>query len=257
MRSEADLVLELRASGCVHAEEEAALLLAAARSAAHLVRLVTERRAGRPLEHVLGWAGFAGVRVHVTEGVFVPRARSALLVQLATGGLDAGAVAVDLCCGSGALGAALLARLPRLELHAADLDPVAVACARRNLPPDRVHQGDLYDALPSGLAGRVEVLLVNAPHVPHGELDLMPREARLHEPLTALSGGTDGLDVHRRIAAGADRWLAPGGRLLLEAGRRQAPAVRGLVEAGGLTADVVTDDDLDATAVVGTRQVSG
>lgn len=241
----------LRAAGCVYAEEEAALLLEAAGSPDDARRLVQERVAGRPLEHVLGWVAFAGLRVTVSPGVFVPRARSALLVDLAAHGLRPGAVAVDLCCGSGALACALTARLGGVEVHATDVDPVAVACARLNLPPHRVHQGDLYDALPPGLAGRVDVLVVNAPYVPDGELDLMPREARLHEPVVALAGGSDGLDLHRRVALGAPDWLALGGRLVLETSRSQAAATMALVEGAGLEATVVTDDDLDATAIVG------
>ena len=81
----------------------------------------------------------------------------------------------------------------------------------------------------------------------------MPPEARDHEPRVALDGGADGLDVQRRIIAEAPRWLSPGGHLLIETGRSQAAGTVAACAAAGLDARVVTDDDLDATAVVATR----
>ena len=156
---------------------------------------------------------------------------------------------VDLCCGSGAIGAAVAHLCPDAVVYAADVDPAAVACARRNLPPERVFEGDLYDALPADLAGRVDVLAVNAPYVPTDAITTMPGEARDHEPRVALDGGPDGVKLHRRVAAGASHWLAPGGLLLIETGRSQAPLTVAACEAAGLVAHVVTDDDLDATAV--------
>ena len=160
----------------------------------------------------------------------MPRWRTAFLVDLALGLLAERPhpVVVDLCCGTGAIGAALLAEAPGVEVHAADLDPRAVASARLNLEPrgGRVHEGDLYDALPGDLRGRVDVLAVNAPYVPTDAIATMPPEARDHEARIALDGGGDGLDVHRRVAAGARDWLAPGGHLLIETGspRRRWPA---------------------------------
>src|SRR5579863_10595066 len=139
--SDASVVARLRAAGCVFAEDEAAVLLATARSPAELDDLVQRRAAGEPLEQVVGWAEFAGLRILVDPGVFVPRRRSEFLVSVAvelarTPGDGATEVIVDLCCGTGALGLAVATELARpVELHAADLDPAAVACARRNLAP--------------------------------------------------------------------------------------------------------------------------
>lgn len=251
------LVAQLRAAGCVYAEEESALLRDAA-TGSDLEHLVARRVAGEPLEVLLGWAEVAGVRVRTAPGVFVPRARSGLLARLALEALThpadpapARPVVVDLGCGTGALGAVVAHHRPDAVVHAADLDPAAVACARRNLPPDRVHEGDLYDALPPTLLGRVDALLVNAPYVPTAHVGLMPPEARLHEPLVALDGGHDGLAVQRRVAAGASRWLAPTGVLLLETGRAQAPHTLALLRDAGLDVALHTDDDLEATVAVG------
>lgn len=260
-----DVVARLRAAGCVFAEEEAALLVAAADDDdVALEGLVARRVAGEPLEQVVGWAELAGLRVRVAPGVFVPRRRTELLVRTALralGRTPAGPppVVVDLCCGSGAAGLAVAvgarAAGRAIELHAADVDPAAVACAATNLAGvGQVHAGDLFAALPRRLRGRVAVLLANAPYVPTDAIADMPREAREHEPRVALDGGADGLDLHRRIAADAAAWLAPGGRLLIETSRAQARGTAAAVRAGGLVPRVVRDEDLGATAVVGVRR---
>ena len=247
------VVTRLRAAGCVFAEDEAALLVAAG-SGAELDRLVARRVAGEPLEQVLGWAEFCGRRFVVEPGVFVPRRRTQLLVREAAARTHPGAVVLDLCCGVGAVGAAVAAAAGPVELHAADLDPAAVRCARRNLAGlGTVHEGDLYAALPASLRGRVGVLVANAPYVPTAAIALMPPEARDHEARVALDGGPDGLDVQRRVIAGAAGWLAPGGALLVETSDRQAPSSLAAFTAAGLTARVVEDDELGGTVVVGTR----
>jgi release factor glutamine methyltransferase len=245
------LVGRLRDAGCVFADEEAGLLVAEASSADKLENMVVQRAAGYPLEQIVGWAEFRGAHTYVNPGVFVPRRRTEFLVELAVPLLAPGRRAVDLCCGSGAVGAALAREVPGLEVYAADVDPDAVACARRNLPVERVFEGDLFDALPRELRGRVDVLAVNAPYVPTADIALMPAEARDHEHRVALDGGRDGLDVQRRVVAGATTWLAPGGHLLIETSVRQAPVTLALFSAAGLDARIALSDEYDATVVVG------
>lgn len=239
------LAATLRAAGCVFAEEEAALLLREAPDDTALAAMTARRVAGEPLEQVVGFAEFCGLRIAVAPGVFVPRQRSVELVEQAAIGLNHGDVVVDLCCGTGALGAAVAAAVPGVQVYAADVDPAAVACARRNL--ERVYEGDLYDALPPELQGRIDVIVANAPYVPTDAIATMPPEARDHEHRGALDGGADGLDVQRRVIAGASAWLAPGGRVLVESSERQAPVSAALMEAAGL------DARIDGQAVVGTR----
>jgi release factor glutamine methyltransferase len=244
------IVERLRAAGCVFAEDEARLLQDAARDPEQLQRMVAERVAGVPLEYVLGWVEFCGLRVAVDRGVFVPRRRTAFVVDQAVALRPS--LAVDLCCGTGAIGLALRARLPDLDVYAADVDPVAVRCALRNLG-SQVYQGDLYDALPDRLRARVDVIAVNAPYVPTAAIATMPPEAREHEPRVALDGGPDGMDVQRRIAAGASDWLTPRGHLLVETSTVQADGTAAAFAEHGLVPRVLHSDDLGATVVIGRR----
>ncbi|HKS45652.1 MAG TPA: putative protein N(5)-glutamine methyltransferase [Amycolatopsis sp.] len=249
------LVTRLRAVGCVFAEDEARLLVAGARTPAELDAMVAMRVAGLPLEHVLGWAEFCGLRIAVDPGVFVPRRRTEFLVRQAVSLASPGVVVLDLCCGSGALGLAVASALGEVELHATDIDPVAVRCAVRNIAAvgGRAYVGDVYQSLPTTLLGRVDLLLANAPYVPSGKVALMPPEAREHEPRVALDGGSDGLEVLRRVAAEAPRWLASGGHLLVETGERQAPRIVDIFAVAGLVPRVARCDEPEATVVIGTR----
>ncbi|WP_017569071.1 putative protein N(5)-glutamine methyltransferase [Nocardiopsis halotolerans] len=247
------LIDRLRQAGCVFAEQEAHLITTTARTPTEQDHMVARRCAGQPLEHVLGWALFRGLRVQVDEGVFVPRPRTEFLAQRAAALLTPGALAVDLCCGSGALGAALAHTRHDITLHAADIDAASVACARRNLPGHTVHHGDLYHALPTRLRGRIQVLVANVPYVPTDRIALLPAEARVHEHRRALDGGTDGLDLLRRVTDQARHWLAPGGHLLVEVEQQQIPAARHAFTRGGLSCTVATCPDREATVLTGTR----
>jgi release factor glutamine methyltransferase len=241
------------------------LLISEARTPAELAAMVDRRVAGLPLEHVLGWAEFCGLRIAVDPGVFVPRRRTEFLVHQAvavahqavgpTGQIHPSPrVIVDLCCGSGAVGAALAAALGRVELYGVDIDPAAVRCARRNLATagGRVFEGDLYGPLPAALRGRVDLLVANAPYVPTEEVGLLPPEARIHEPRVALDGGADGLNVQRRVIAAAPPWLAPGGHLLVETSERQAPQLVETFARNELIPQLARSEELDATVIIGT-----
>lgn len=253
-----DLVLRLRAAGCVFAEDEAELLVeAAAGDASVLAQLVAAREAGDPLEQLLGWAVFCGRRVAVGRRVFVPRVRTEFLAERALALIADDDVVVELCCGVAAVAAVLQADGRVGELYAADVSAEAVRYARRNVvEPGVVLVGDLFDPLPGRLRGRVGVIVANAPYVPTEAIALMPREARDHEPLVALDGGVDGVDVQRRIIAGAPGWLRPRGSLLIETGREQSVITAGEMRAVGLTVEVVVDDDREATVVIGTSSAT-
>lgn len=253
-----DITQRLRAAGCVFAEREADVLRArAGTDGALLDRLVTRRCAGEPLESVVGYADFAGIRAVVAKGVFVPRARSTALVERAVAVLDAlepaERIVVDLGCGTGALGAAVLARIPG-TLIAVDNDPAAVACARATLTGTGalVVAGDLFAAVPAVLRGRVGVVLANLPYVPTAAMELLPREARDYEARAALDGGPAGLTPYERAVGELHDWLAPSGCYLAELHESQVPAATEFAVRAGLAVTATTDPD-DGTMVVELR----
>ncbi len=263
-RRRAATAARLRTAGCVFAEREADLLIQETAGDADLERRVTRRAEGEPLEHVLGWAEFGGLRIAVGPGVFVPRRRTEFLARAALARIPTGGdspVVVDLCCGAGALGAFLAGARPDVVLHAADVDERAVRYAERNLGVGTdlvrgsalVHRGDLFDALPPAIRGAVDVLVVNLPYVPTDAIGLLPPEARLHEPRTALDGGPDGLDVFRRVVAEAPEWLRTGGCLLVELDERQVEPAAGSARRAGLAIDVLEDQDADVTVLAASR----
>ncbi|GAA5053195.1 putative protein N(5)-glutamine methyltransferase [Nocardia callitridis] len=260
---ESVVVDRLRAAGCVFAEDEARLLIEnAAETGAELNELLAQRVSGTPLEYLLGWAEFRGLRVRVAPGVFVPRQRTGYLVEvartLARRVPSSPIIVLDLCCGTGALGLALATQLAaeqrEVELTAADIDPAAVACARDNLAElgARVYEGDLFAALPADFRNRIDILMCNTPYVPSDMIARLPAEARDHEPRAALDGGRDGLDVLRRVAAQAPAWLAPHGHLLVESGQSQADAAVAILDEHALRGSVHASEEYFATVLVGT-----
>ncbi|MED1111921.1 putative protein N(5)-glutamine methyltransferase [Bacillus paramycoides] len=252
-KTEKCIINRLQSAGCVFAEDETRLLISEARTPDDLKKMVEMRADGLPLEYVVGYAEFCGLRIEVDRGVFVPRQRTEFLVHQAEALSCFGDIVVDLCCGSGAVGVALAAALGRVELYSVDIDSVAVRCASRNVTDfgGHVFEGDLYKALPHSLKGHVNTLVANVPYVPTEAIKLLPQEARLHEPKVALDGGEDGLDIQRRVAKEAFLWLAPGGHLLIETSEMQATQTVEIFVGAGLTTKVARDEELDATVVIG------
>jgi release factor glutamine methyltransferase len=238
--------------------QEARLVMAAARTPVDMAEMVRRRLAGEPLAHVVGFTEFCGIQVRVETDVFIPRGRTEFLVRRSVDLAPPHAVVVDMCCGSGAVGAAFAAQTEYAELHAVDIDERALSCAKQNLPEGaHIHRGDLYDALPPSLRNRIDLLIVNAPYVPTNAIPLMPPSARLHEPRVALDGGTDGLNIARRVAMAAPLWLAPSGRLLMETSRHQASRLVDIFRAAELRARVSFGPQHNATVVIGSLLADG
>jgi release factor glutamine methyltransferase len=253
----ASIAGQLRMAGCVFAEDEADVLLATTTDLTQLDAMVARRSTGVPLEQVVGWAEFCGVRVVVHPGVFVPRRRTEALVRRAVAVTRPGATVLDLCCGTGALGAAIATAVPGIALWASDVDEAAVRCAAENLVGfhAEVVVGDLDEAIPDRLHGHVDVVVANVPYVPTADVDYLPAEARLHEPRVALDGGADGLNLLRRAATRAAYWLTPGGWFFVECSEEQADAAMRAVAGAGLSAKVTVDDELEVAIVAGQRRI--
>ena len=196
------------------------------------------RRARRePLQRILGWEEFRGLRIRLTDAVLVPRPETEALVEWALALLPARGGrrlrAVDLGTGSGCIACALAAERPDLDVVAIDVSPAAAAVARENAialglaARIRVVAADLLDGVRD--LG-VDLIVSNPPYLPTGLVPELPPEVRTHEPVVALDGGADGLALIRRIAAIAHRALRASGVLVVEtAGGAQATAAAELL----------------------------
>lgn len=233
-----ELTRRLRAVGCVFAEQEADALCRAARAPEELERLVRRREAGEPLEHVVGSVEFAGLALSVGPGVFVPRQRSLLLARVAATRARAqpAPVLLEVCAGVAPIASAVTRQVRGVETHASDVDDLALSHARRNLPPTAaVHPGHLLEATPRALRQRITLLVAVPPYVPTHAAELLPREAREHEPSRALFGGTDGLELVRELLDAAQPWLAPQARIMLELHCEQYAAAAAHAQRAGLS----------------------
>jgi release factor glutamine methyltransferase len=257
------VVAFLRAAGCVYAEEEARILTESARSSDELRAFLDRRAEGEPLEYIVGWAEYCGLRIPLCRGVFVPRRRSEFLaecsIQLVTATAERtdGAPPVrvlDMCCGSGAIGLAVAVGSTNVELLAADNSSVAVGCARENLARvnGSVYQGDLFAALPRTELHGLDVILANAPYVPTEKIQTLPAEARLYEPLSTLDGGPEGTSVQRRILESAAEWLRTPGAVLIETAEEMADMTLQIAREAGFASEIRASAELDATVVIGT-----
>ena len=228
-------------------------------------KLLVRRRAARePLAYILGRRGFHALELAVDPRVLVPRPETeslvdAVLVFLRRSDAPPGPL-LDLCAGSGAIGLALAHALTDgavvREVWATDLSADALAVAEQNRRrlalPIQLFHGDLWAALPAGQ--QFAVIASNPPYVCSAVLPTLEPEVRVWEPVLALDGGADGLDVLGRIAAGARGHLLPRGLLALElGGPEQARAVCDLLAAAGLPDAVWTPVGDGPTALVQVR----
>jgi release factor glutamine methyltransferase len=250
---------DLRAAGVPSPEAEARWLVDEAapdvdapvtnRALAHFDAMLGRRRAGEPLQHVLGRWAFRSLDLLVDKRVLVPRPETELVAEAAIDELRrlGGTVAVDLGTGSGAIALAIATEVPTVLVWGVDRSADALAVARANTAGigragARVSmvEGDWFDALPEELRGTVDVLVSNPPYV--CDDDELPAEVRDWEPGSALFAGPDGLDDIRRIVSGAPAWLRRPGALVVEHDPRQADAVEQLARAAGATDTKVRPD---------------
>jgi release factor glutamine methyltransferase len=216
-----------------------------------LERLVARRVAGEPLAWVIGSVNFAGCRVSVQPGVYVPRWQTEALVRRAIELLPAQGMAADLCTGSGAIAMALGRARPGARVVASELDPLACACAAGN--GVEVFAGHLAEPLPYELRGHFDVVIAVVPYVPTDMFAYLPREVREYEPCLALDGGPGGTRVLEQAVWAGATLLREGGSLLLEVGGDQDRALKDVLIAagfGGVRTLVDEDEDLrgiDAT----------
>ncbi|MEV0337222.1 peptide chain release factor N(5)-glutamine methyltransferase [Nocardia sp. NPDC050717] len=223
--------------------------------AARFTALVEQRAARIPLQHLTGTAAMGEIDLAVGPGVFVPRPETELLFAWALAWLetlphDHDPIVVDLCTGTGALALAIAHARPDVRVHAVELDPGALAWARRNAgdrgadgdTPITLHAADVTDpALLSELSGRVDLVVSNPPYIPDGAV--LEPEVADHDPHRALFGGPDGLDVIRAMVPTIARLLRPGGATAIEHDDTNGGGVAALLAGAGF-ADIVEHPDL-------------
>ncbi|NLE81332.1 MAG: peptide chain release factor N(5)-glutamine methyltransferase [Rhodococcus sp.] len=217
--------------------------------------MVAQRAKRIPLQYILGTAAMGNIDVEVGPGVFVPRPETELLLGWALAFLGTcdqhPPVVVDLCTGTGALALAIAEARPDAVVHAVELEPHALAWARRNADarenagdtPIQLHQGDVTDrTLLPGLEGGVDLIVANPPYIPEAA-ELEPEVAD-HDPHSALFGGPDGLSVIKPMIANVARWLRIGGAVGIEHDDTNGGDVAALFAARRVFGEVVEHPDL-------------
>lgn len=255
------VVARLREAGCVFAEDEAHILVDAAKSSGDaatnnnglLAELIARRVAGEPLEQIVGWVEFAGERLHVAPGVFVPRQRTALLAKQTVRAVQAAGVGprfLEAFCGVGPVATTVSRAIPETQIHLGDHDETALECARKNVGRSaHCHRLTCLTGLPQSLLGSFDVISAVPPYVPDAAAEFLPREAIDHEAPTALFGGADGLDLVRCLIRDSREWLAPGGVVLIELGREQRHTAADFARTWGFSASNILGDDEQTTVL--------
>ena len=232
------------------------------RRAERYLALVTRRAGGEPLPFLTGHIEFWGLDLEVRPGAFVPRPSSELTVQRALKRLrnKKDAVVVDVCTGAGPIALALADELPTAEVWGTDILDEGLIQGRRNarqldIGNVRLKRGDMYEAIPNRLLGRVDLITGHVPYVPPDEVDDLPAEVREHEPLPTLTDESDdGLGLMRRAISESVEWLRPGGWLLLEVSDDLPPKLRKLVGDVGLEHHGIARDEDDLSVVLEARK---
>ena len=230
-----------------------------------------EKRSSRiPLQHILGEVWFCGFPFRVNGDVLIPRQETELLVEKAvkilpalkgkadmptgTGGIEEALPSpslrvLDLCCGSGAIAVSLKKMVPDIDCYASDISPKALDVARENAALNGAGiafvQGDLLAPFREGDYKPFDLIISNPPYIPSGDIPLLEKEVRDHDPRLALDGGEDGLDIYRRIArelGESGKLLSRSGALLMEMGCDQAQAVTEIFARAGYPGGEVIKD---------------
>lgn len=205
-------------------------------------RALEQRAVHVPLQHLLGYQDFMGLRFQVNEYVLIPRQDTEILVEEAMRYLHDGMRILDLCTGSGCILLSLLHYSNDCEGVGVDISKEALQVAVRNAELLGIRADFLKSDLYEKVTGKFDLLVSNPPYIERAVIPTLMEEVREYDPYIALDGGEDGLDFYRRIIGGAQDYLKRGGQILMEIGSGQAKAVSELLrEAGFKEIDVCRD----------------
>lgn len=205
-------------------------------------RALEQRAVHVPLQHLLGYQDFMGLRFQVNEHVLIPRQDTEILVEEAMRYLHDGMRILDLCTGSGCILLSLLHYSNDCEGTGVDISKEALRVAALNAELLGIKADFLKSDLYEKVTGKFDLLVSNPPYIERKVIPTLMEEVREYDPYIALDGGEDGLDFYRRIIGGAQDYLKRGGQILMEIGSGQAKAVSELLrEAGFKEIDVCRD----------------
>lgn len=212
--------------------------------------LTARRLKHEPVSRILGRKEFWSLPLDISDAVLVPRPDTETVVESALDFVERDKLRLsplrilDIGTGSGALLLALLTELKNAEGFATDISPAAIDIARGNAERLGLAARCRFVVcdIASGVTGLFDLIVSNPPYIAHGDIAALETEVRDYDPALALDGGIDGLDAYRAIASQAIHLLAPGGRLIVELGAGQEPAVRDLFSKAGLTVSGVRAD---------------
>ena len=205
--------------------------------------MVQRRLAGEPVAYITGVWEFRGLPMEVSRDVLIPRVDTEVLAETAikylkdTGRLDARVL--DLCSGTGCIGCAIAAELPRVRVVLSDVSPEAMEISRRNVSRNGLDgrisflPADVMK-LPPLMTGSFDLVVSNPPYIPTVEIMTLDPSVRDYEPVWALDGGEDGLDFYRAILKNWHGVIRQGGELMFEVGEEQAERVKDLMRMAGL-----------------------
>ena len=197
-------------------------------------RKALEQRAVHvPLQHLLGYQDFMGLRFQVNEYVLIPRQDTEILVEEAMRYLHDGMRILDLCTGSGCILLSLLHYSNDCEGVGVDISQEALQVAAQNAELLGIKADFLKSDLYEKVTGKFDLLVSNPPYIERAIIPTLMEEVREYDPYIALDGGEDGLDFYRRIIGGAQDYLKRGGQILMEIGSGQAKAVSELLRKAG------------------------
>lgn len=206
------------------------------------VNFITERSRHIPLQHILGYQDFMGLRFRVSPDVLIPRQDTETLVEEVMRYLHDGMHILDLCTGSGCILLSLLKYSNDCVGVGADISEKALALAEENEKLLGLKAEWICSDLFEKIEGKFEVIVSNPPYIPSDVIGTLMEEVREHDPLLALDGKADGLFFYRKILAQAEKYLYPGGMLFLEIGYDQAEAVSGYMRNAGYKEVTVVKD---------------
>ena len=197
-----------------------------AAQAKEILTIADERLTGRPLWYIIGDADFCGYKIKVDERVLIPRPETEELAMMVVAAAEEGQSVLDLCTGSGAIAVAVYKELEKcdrkVKVTATDISAEALEVAKENAEANEADIVFLQSDLFKRLRGRFDIIVSNPPYIPSKDVEELQREVKDYEPRLALDGGEDGLDIYRRIAQDAAKYLNRGGMLIMEVGEGEA-----------------------------------